>query len=415
MGREFITGFLPNYITGDGQARPTLYITAQESVATVTVEIKGLGFIQTLRIDAGSTKSIVLPDKAEISDDGISSKAVQILSDADITVVTSNIKPFTGDSSVIFPSDQLGKSYVVFTPDGGPMNKVVAIVNGKDANTVDVLPNSDLMLQNMKHLQIGVKMTITLAPYQVYLLRSEKTLTGTRINSQFPLAVLSGHECLSISGTCEHVYEQLVPTEGLSDEYLVPPMHPLTAGDTAHVVATEQNTDVTVYYGPIPLTKKLNAGELLNVLVTVATVIRSNKKVMVMYTSVNNPYDEFLTNIIPVSKMSKSWSVYAIDDYQNFAVIVSEVETKNPFYFLNPNAFPANNKYTWAIKPLGNKEGLISLTGDLPQAVYIFGGKTRYGYSTTGMCNGKALKLASILHKNKNFNHIPNQRSCYFI
>ncbi|XP_062841259.1 IgGFc-binding protein-like [Trichomycterus rosablanca] len=392
LGREFITAFLPNYITGDGQARPTLYITAQESVTTVTVEVKGLGFKQSLRIEAGTTKLIVLPDKAEIGEDGVSSKTVLILSDADVAVVTSNIKPFTGDSSVIFPTQQLGKSYVVFTPDGGPMNEVVAIVNGKDANTIDILPYSNLMLKNMKHLQQGVKTTVTLAPYQVYLLRSDKTLSGIRINSQLPLAVLSGHECWSLYDTCEHVYEQLVPIEALSDEYLVPAMHPLIPGDTAHVVAAEQDTDVTVYHGPIPLTKKLQAGELLNVMVTLPTVIRSNKKIMVMYTSTNNPFDEFFTNIIPVSKMSKSWSIYALDDYQNFAVIVSEGDTsKNLFGLLNLNVFPGNKKYTWAIKPLGTKEGTISLTSELPQAVYVFGGKIRHGYSTTGVCNAPTL------------------------
>lgn len=382
---------MPNYIGNDGTAEPTLSITAQTSLSTVTIEINGLKYKKSVTIPKGSTEYVTLPDKAEIYENGVSDKTVLITSNNDISVVSSHIKPYSGDTSVVFPSHQLGKSHVVYTPEGGPLNKIVAIVNGKENNTINVLPYSDLLLKSMIHLQRGVNMTIKLAPYQVYLLRCEKTLTGTRIQSQFPVAVLGGHECLSLVGTCEHVYEQLMPIESLSDEYLVPAMHPLLIGqDTVHVVATEGDTDVTVYHGPFTQHKPLSSGELLNVLINLPTVIRSNKKIMVMYSSTNIPYDEFLTNIIPISHMSNSWTVYPQDDYQNFAVVVSELETsKSLFGFLNWNVFPANKKYSWAIKSLGSKKGPITFSGSSPQAVYVYGGQIRAGYATTGVCSGR--------------------------
>ncbi|KAI4893837.1 hypothetical protein NFI96_020826 [Prochilodus magdalenae] len=379
---------MPNHVANDGNANPTLAITAQVSVANVVVEVRGLKFKQTVRIEKGATKYVNLPPKTEIDQDGVSLKTVLITSDTDITIVASHIKPYTGDSSVILPVTQMGKGHVVFTPDGGPMKKIVAIVNGKDANTIDVLPYSDLMLNSMKHLKRGVKFTISLGPFEVYLLRSDKTLTGTRIDSKLPLAVLVGHECLAIEGTCEHVYEQLVPIEALSDEYLVPAMHLLIGKDTAHVVAVENNTDVTVFHGPFTQNKKLYAGDILNVVVQMPTVIRSNKKIMVMYTSSNFPYDEFLTNIVPISGMSKSWTIHAQDGYQNFVVVVSETETtKSLFGLLKWNVFPGNKKYSWAIKPIASQKGPMTMSGDLLQAVYVFGGKIRHGYSTTGVCN----------------------------
>ncbi|XP_017309111.2 IgGFc-binding protein isoform X2 [Ictalurus punctatus] len=389
IGKEFITAFMPNYVANNGEAKPTLSITAQESLATVTVEIKGLNYKQSLTIEKGSTKYVTLPDKAEIYEDGVSALTVLITSNADISVVSSHIKPFTGDSSVIFPSHQLGKSHVTFTPGGGSFNSIVAIVNGKQDNTINILPYSDLQLKSRIHLKRGLKMSIRLAPYQVYLLRSDKSLTGIRIDSQLPVAVLAGHECLSLFETCEHVYEQLVPIELLSDEYLVPAMHPLLINqDRAHVVATEDNTDVTVYHGLFTQHKSLRSGELLDVFINLPTIIRSNKKIMVMYSSTNIPYDEFLTNIIPVSQMSNSWTVYAQDNYQNFALVVSEVaESKSLFSLLNWNAFPANKKYSWAIKSLGEQKGPITISSNSPQAVYVYGGKIRHGYATTGVCN----------------------------
>lgn len=382
---------MPNYMANDGTAKPTLSITAQASSATVTVEIRGLTYKKSVIIQKGATEYVTLPDKAEIYENGVSDKTVLITSNNDISVVSSHIKPNTGDSSVVFPSHQLGKSHVAFTPEGSSFNKIVAIVNGKENNVISVIPYSDLQLKSTILLQRRVKMTINLAPYQVYLLRSEKTLTGTRIESQFPVAVLGGHECLSIVGTCEHVYEQLVPIELLSDEYLVPAMHPLLINqDTIHVVATEDNTDVTVHSNLFIQRKSLSSGELLNTFINLPTVIRSNKKIMVMYSSTNFPYDEFLTNIIPLSRMSDSWTIYPQDNYQNFAVVVSEVEaSKSLFGFLNWNVFSANTKYSWAIKSLGTKKDPITLSSKSPQAVYVFGGQERAGYATTGVCSGR--------------------------
>lgn len=378
-------------MANDGEAKPTLSITAKNS-ATVTVTIKGLNYKQSVSIQKGSTEYITLPAKAEIYEDELCDKTVLITSNTDISVVSSHIKPHTGDTSVVFPCHQLGRSYVAFTPEEGLLNKVVAIVNGKQDNTINILPYSDLQLKSKTHLKQRVKMTIKLAPYQVYLLRSEKTLTGTKIEAQLPVAVLGGHECLSLVGTCEHVYEQLMPIESLSDEYLVPPMHPLLIGqDKAHIVATEDKTDVTVYHGQFTQRKSLRSGELLNVIINLPTVIRSNKKIMVMYSSTNIPFDEFLTNIIPVSHMSNSWTVYPQDNYQNFAVVVSEVGgTKSLLNFLNWNVFPANKKYSWSIKSLGTKKGPVTISSNLPQAVYSYGGQIRLGYATTGVCNGRS-------------------------
>ncbi|XP_060756598.1 IgGFc-binding protein-like [Neoarius graeffei] len=389
LGREFITTFMPNFKGNDGSARPRLTITAYEASALVTVEIKGLNYRETLSINRGSTSYITLPARAEIGQAGVSAKTVLITSNTDISVVSSHIKSYTGDSSVIFPNHQLGKSYVAFTPEGPSFNKIVAIVNGKDANTINILPYSNLQLQNNVHLQRGMMKSIKLGPYEVYLLQSMKTLTGTKIESQFPVAVLGGHECLIITGACEHVYEQLVPIELLSDEYLVPPMHGLYYGqDTVHVIATEDNTDVTIFHGPLPQKKSLSSGELLDASVTLPTVIRSNKKIMVMFSSSNFPNDEFLTNIIPVSQMSKTWTVYGQDTYDNYAVVVSEEDPSQSILgVLKLNLFPANMKYSWAIKPMGKTKGPLTITSEKPQAVYIYGGKNRHGYATTGVCN----------------------------
>uniref|UniRef100_A0A8C1RZE9 Si:dkey-65b12.6 n=1 Tax=Cyprinus carpio TaxID=7962 RepID=A0A8C1RZE9_CYPCA len=387
IGREFITAFMTNYQYG--KASLTLSITAYNSPATVKIEIKALSYSEKVNVGQGETKWIVLPQNTEIEGDGVFRKTVYISSTADISVVSSNLKEFTGDSSVIFPINQLGQLYVVFTPNTGPSpyKKLVAIINGNYMNTVEIVSNSG----NLWSAIFGKTRTVNLAPYEVYQLRSLETLTGTQIKSTSPVAVLAGHECSMIIGTCEHVFEQLVPVESLSSEYLVPAMHQSSSKDTAYVVAPEDNTIVSVFSGHSWYHKKnkLNAGDVLAVDLSInAKLIQSSKNVMVMYFSSNYPNDEFLTNVIPTSEMSKSWTIHAQDGYDNTLVVVAEAASASTISgSLKWKTFPANDKFVWATKSLGTQKGPITVSGDSPMAAYVFGGKIRHGYATTGVCN----------------------------
>ncbi|XP_056314201.1 IgGFc-binding protein-like [Danio aesculapii] len=391
IGREFITAFMTNYQYG--QASLTLTITAHSSPATVKVEIKALSYSQKFDIGQGETKRIVLPSNAEINDEEVSSKTVYISSTADISVVSSNLKDYTGDSSVLFPVSQLGKSYVAFTPDTGPpkYQKLVAIVNGNYMNKIEItFSTKKTLLDSIFGLGTSKK-TISLAPYQVYQLRSEKTLSGTKITSMSPVAVLAGHECSMIIGTCEHVYEQLTPVEFLSNEYLLPAMHQSLSRDTAFVVAPEDNTIVSIFDSHIwfPKKRKLNSGEVLPIdLSANSKIIQSSKNVMVMYFSSNFPNDEFLTNVIPTSEMSKSWTIHSQDNFDNTLVVVAEAASASTISgSMKWKTFPANKKFVWATKSIGSQKGPITVSGDSLMAAYAFGGKIRYGYATTGVCN----------------------------
>ncbi|XP_016416622.1 IgGFc-binding protein [Sinocyclocheilus rhinocerous] len=387
IGREFITAFMTNYQYG--KASLTLSITAHNSPATVKIEIKALSYSEKVSVGQGETKWIVLPQNTEIEGDGAFRKTVYISSTADISVVSSNLKEFTGDSSVIFPINQLGQRYVVFTPNTGPSpyKKLVAIINGNYMNTVEIVSNSG----NPWNAIFGKTKTIKLAPYEVYQHRSLETLTGTQIKSTSPVAVLAGHECSMIIGSCEHVFEQLVPVESLSNEYLVPAMHQSFSKDTAYVVAPEDNTIVSVFSGHSWHHKKnkLNAGDVLTVdLSKNAKLIQSSNNVMVMYFSSNFPNDEFLTNVIPTSEMSKSWTIHAQDGYDNTLVVVAEAASASTISgSLKWKTFPANEKFVWATKSIGTQKGPITVSGDSLMAAYVFGGKIRHGYATTGVCN----------------------------
>ncbi|TRZ04178.1 hypothetical protein DNTS_007800 [Danionella cerebrum] len=367
---------MTNYLYGKGTL--TLTITAFDAPATVKIEINAVRYSEKVDIGKGETKRIVLPSNAEIDNEEISKKTVYISSTADISVVSASLKEYTGDSSVIFPISQLGTSYIAFTPDTGPapFQKLVAIINGNYMNKIEIF---------------GRNKIINLAPYEVYQLRSGDTLSGTKIKSTSPVAVLAGHQCSMVVGTCEHVFEQLVPVERLSNEYLIPAMHLSSSQDTAYVVAPEDNTIVSVFDRSIsyPIKKSLNSGDVLPVDVSRnPKLIQSSKNIMVMYFSNNLPYDEFLTNVIPISEMSKSWTIHSQEGFDNTVVVIAEAASTSTisgsFWW---RKFPANEKYVYAIKAIASDRGPITISGNSLMAAYVYGGKLRYGYATTGVCN----------------------------
>ena len=388
VGREFLTTFLTNY-QGSEDIRLQLAITAHENPATVTV--KSLSFTKSIYVPKGDTIWMKLPPETELSGPGLSHKSVRISSNSDITVVTSNIKPFTGDSSVILPTSNLGREYVVFTPIPRILSALVAIVNGDGDNVVEILPFADMSVEGMGHWKRGKKITLQLKPNEVYQFMSGSTFTGTRILSTQPLAVLVGNQCARITGSCEHVYEQLIPTTSFSNHFLIPGMtNNNYQRDLAYVVAADDDTDVIISSHLQHKRLTLHAGEsrLIPIVRGESVIVRSNKRVMVMYFGSNLPYDEFLTTILPTSEMSNKWTLYLQKSYINTAVIVSEVEDLHTVSGVTGwKPFGSDGRYAWATKSLGKGKGPVTITGKALMAVYVFGGKHRHGYGTTGVCS----------------------------
>ncbi|KAI4793325.1 hypothetical protein KUCAC02_032797 [Chaenocephalus aceratus] len=292
-------------------------------------------------------------------------------------------------------AEQLGTDYFVFTPSGGysSMDKLVAIVNGKSQNRITILPRADVSLRNVKWTR-GKAMTIRLAPYASYLLRGRTTLTGTRIQSQTPVAVLAGHQCLSMGGRCDHVYEQLPPVHSLGKEYMVPKTGREKTTNQAVIVAVEDNTELTLH----SRTQKLaRAGDVIlqKLIYKRPLVVKSNKKVMVLLLSDNRPFDPFLITLIPTCKLSTDWAVETVGGLQNTVSILSEKEGAASVKVcwsgrcISPrwSCLLSDKQWVWSNVDVGQQQSHVRVEGDALMAVYAYGGKHRHSYGIAGVCS----------------------------
>ncbi|KAF3840367.1 hypothetical protein F7725_019084 [Dissostichus mawsoni] len=290
-----------------------------------------------------------------------------------------------------FPTEELGTDYFVFTPSGGKsyMDKLVAIVNGKSQNRITILPGADVSLRGWNKWKRGKAMTIQLAPYASYLLRGRTTFTGTRIQSQKPVAVLAGHQCLSMGQLCEHVYEQLPPVHSLGKDYMVPKTGSKKTKNQAVIVAVEDNTELTL--------KLAKAGDVIlqKLIYKSPLVVKSNKKVMVLLLSDNRPHDPFLITLIPTCKLSTDWAVETVGGLLNTVSILSEKEGAASVKVcwsgrcISPrwSSLLTDKHWVWSNVDVGHQQSHVRVEGDALMAVYAYGGKHRHSYGIAGVCS----------------------------
>ncbi|XP_042346060.1 IgGFc-binding protein-like [Plectropomus leopardus] len=401
-GKEFITTFLPNFKHRTIKDHSLhVVLTAQDSAAKIHIQVASVGFSQRLTLSAGESRWVSLPCRSELQRQFVTAKsAVRISSSAAISVVSFNRRKATGDGTVISPVEELGTEYFVYTPSGGPycMDKLVAIVNGNSQNKITIIPHANVKLRGFSRWYRGRPVTVNLAPYDTYLVRSHNSLTGMQIRSQKPIAVLAGHQCLSLVRFCDHVYEQLPAVAQLGKEYIIPRTGYCKARNWAAIVAVEGNTVVTLQKGLHSVKQRLRRPGDVNmqrVSLKQPMVVKSNRKVMVLLLSNNSPYDPFLITVTPTSRSATDWAVDTVGGLQNFVSILSEREGARSVKLCvsgrcqSPKwrILLADRSWVWSNVPMGTQQRHVMVEGDAEMLVYAYGGQHRHSYGIAGVCS----------------------------
>ncbi|XP_061572588.1 IgGFc-binding protein [Cololabis saira] len=342
-GREFALSFMQNYVKYNSNLQ--LYITAVQANTKVKVEVASLNFKveKTLKADEGVVISV--PAAVELHDSKRSSNTVHIKASADVSVTSYNNKKYTADTSVIYPITEWGTEYFIFTPSAFSSNlfKEFAVTNGKDSNTVEIFPRGLIQFEGRFYSR-GSKMIINLRPYESVQLQSVYDLSGSRVSSQHPVAVFTGHSCAWRFSRCDHVYEQLLPANRWGTSFIVPPLSFQKKYDTAYLQAS-QPTRVTVHHGKREYNFALSKGEVkpINYHDPETLFIQSDHgiQVFLFFNGVkigsSKYYDPFLTTIVPTDRFCSSYSLQAPSGYENKALIVAQTRETGMLRFDDKN------------------------------------------------------------------------------
>ena len=149
--------------------------------------------------------------------------------------------------------------YAVSTssPSSNYQSEMLLVGNADDTSitvtpSVDVIMPRDAQDPNSPLVTIasGTTHTVLLHTFHTLLVEttdSDSDLTGTKVISDKPLTVISGHECGSVPGNlpyCDHISVQIPPTVTWGRRFLLAPFGNRTAGQYYKMIAGRRNVTV---------------------------------------------------------------------------------------------------------------------------------------------------------------------------
>ncbi len=396
IGTEFWLSFLLN---GESTGSTQLYITS-DVAATGTASMPGTGWSQNFTIPANGSVSVTIPlaQGAAIDvNNMVLNKAVKVVSNFPVAVYASNQTSASSDATVIMPVNALGDTYFVnsYTTFGseGTYPSMFVVVGISDNTSIEIIPGSDVT----GGVSAGVPFSITLNQGEVYMVKGNDDLTGTRIKATDAgncnnFAVFGGSKCATVPVTClfcDHLYEQMIPVKAWGKQYVTAPLM-TRAADSFRVLASEDGTTVSINGGAAI---SLNAGEFYETVLSVASFIESNKPVSVaQYSQGTNcdgvPSDPFMIMLSPVEQVI-DYVVFQAFNTPAISQFYTNIVVETPYTSLVEldgaavtgwAAVPANGDYSYVQLAVTQGTHILTSPEGVLATVYGFGNVESYGY-----------------------------------
>ena len=195
----------------------------------------------------------------------VENKSVYVLSSGKISVYAFNERIKSADGTVVLPIASLGKEYYVtshfeimrantaynYTPNVND-ESLFLVVAIEDNTQVEITPSVFTLSGNAANIPF----TVTLNAGQSYQIKAKADLTGTRIRVVGDnaadcknIAAFGGNKWTSVGdcgGANDHLFQHLYPIKTWGTDYLHVSMAGRTSGELVKVLASENNTQVTV-------------------------------------------------------------------------------------------------------------------------------------------------------------------------
>lgn len=243
-GREFYVGFYLQHPSAS--STPFIHVSAHNQSANFTVYNRYFRRTSRYILPPYSSIAIAQSSSMEISSVGITSRILHILSDQDIKVVAYQKAAGTAGGSLLLPTPAYGIRYVIATYNP-TINAKLLIIAYQDARLKIVFSNS--VIYNRRSYNRYRPLYMYLSKGMGFHFLYKVDLTGTIIESNSPVAVIAGNQCVNIpTGTpfCDIAMEQFLPISILGRQYITSAFIGRKAASHYRIVAAYANTKVAI-------------------------------------------------------------------------------------------------------------------------------------------------------------------------
>jgi len=275
-------------------------MTTESQPVYYSIEIPGIGFYRNGTITANNEDVVDLPSSVEVFSHDDQDKGIYVQGSSDrITVIGQNLDRSSSDSSIVLPIIDLCVGeylyYAVSVPrHTNEFNTQIVessvLIVGTENDTLMKLtvtqPVTITVDDTVTNLTSGRQYSFVINRLQTVYIGSVEDLTGTKITTNKPVSVFSGHTCAFIPASvagCDYLLEQIPPTILWGQIYYTVPFVTVSPY-IFKIVAAYDSTNVSIYCNGTRRTYIINEGEFINETLNMQEycVIHSNEKVLVV-------------------------------------------------------------------------------------------------------------------------------------
>ena len=298
-GNNYYIGFFQNNNGGS----ISLYLTNTGSLdLSYTIEAPGVGYYTSGTIsDTGST-IVRLPSSLITGSYDDQNKGIYLKTNStNVVVIGQNNVSYSSDTFLALPTVKVCCAQYIYygiSVSSGRYDNVVLIVGTEDNTMMNLTVTQSVSVRIndivRSYLTSGSQFSFIVNRLQTVYIGSSSDLTGTRIITDKPVSVFSGHECgyvpsFSYIG-CDHLIEQIPPTTYWGKTYYIAPLQGRSAY-TIRVLAAYNSTEVFMDCNDVRNSYTINAGNSFTVTHRYYCIIHSNKEILVAQYSPGYNYD----------------------------------------------------------------------------------------------------------------------------
>ncbi len=284
-GTEFWFGFMEHRDVGENTM-----------IAMITSKYNTSGKISfplstwelSFTIQANQVRIIQLPRGAEtLGSENITRNGLQITTEHPSSVYIHQYFGLRSEATALLPINSTGSEYFVMSYTGINNNGIdyfseFLIVAQEESTLLEITPST----VTQKRKSANESFTVTLdagETYQVKAAASDSDLTGTHIKGNKDFAVFGGNEWTQVPTQCalrDNLLEQMYPVNTWGKQFVSFPFAN-NPRDVYRVLASEDNTLITIEHGTQIDTFIRNRGEFVEIFLSEAACFKGNKPILV--------------------------------------------------------------------------------------------------------------------------------------
>ena len=418
VGNDFWLMFNQNSVEVLPIQQLFIYVTATQQTI-VNVEIPGLGYSENFTAQANQLLTVDLshlnvtapgsPD-LKIGKVGVNANGIHVSASNDIRVYLMSDAPATTDGSLVLPTDVLGTEYHVASwgvskswfpgrvRSGFNIGSYFGLVATEDNTTITIEPSEPLNANTFDEQPANIAFNVTLNRGETYQGISDvySDMTGNLITADKPIATFSGDSCASINakGFCDHLVEQLMPSQSLGTEFLSMPLADRTGGDAIRFIGAFDNTYIWING---ELTAFLNKGNFVEIILDQpAHIVASRPMTVAQFAQAGaldaTKYDPFMVLLPALEQYVANHVVITVNDRMpvNYLNVIAPASILNSVrvdgVVVNASLWTNTGRTDYKGAQIPVSLGQHSVTADEPVMVGVPGNRmdTRVAWKLAG-------------------------------